>query len=600
MRTKTTIIGFAALICSAVTFAYLGPGGGGSGGGGITGPGSTTVNAYTLWNSTDGTVVKDSPFTLIPITDSGAQPPSTSSFQQVIANGLFTNSPLDYGCKPGTKFVGDSNTVGDGFVWYGDSNNSIQAWCVNGMLTFGIRNYHSDDHKEIIAFAPIRPDSNLTVGGILITNGTSVLPWPQVYGMQYLFGNGNAAGENMYFAMTGHTTLGLGFNTTTGADAVLGIVAASADQKQYLHGSSTSVGWYTADDSTSNGTASLDYVSHAQNKTAGTGNGGMYETNGGTSAGGVAGGNITYDSTDSAVRGYTSVENSSTLTDYFNPSAVKGGKHSVRRSLGTRASPTALTGFPSGNNTSAIGSYDFEGYDGTAYGLGATLWASARDNWTGADHATDVHFSSVTTGTTLADYMVFSQSQVLFPLGAVAGSGFSFQATSFRPFGNARRVIYSIYNADVQSNPTYGIGSDASATLAQIYFHLAGNANADGDAVQFNNGSTGLDVHGADDSAVNSTKAANIGISGGNKSAGTGDGGDAYCEGGSSAGGARGTCRVPDGLTVNTTTTKPTCAANNRGQIWVVQGGTGVADIPELCMKDALEAYSWHTFATTP
>lgn len=40
---------------------------------------------------------------------------------------------------------------------------------------------------------------------------------------------------------------------------------------------------------------------------------------------------------------------------------------------------------------------------------------------------------------------------------------------------------------------------------------------------------------------------------------------------------------------------QPTCSANNRGLQWLIQGGTGVADIYQVCQKDAADAYNWAT-----
>jgi hypothetical protein len=44
---------------------------------------------------------------------------------------------------------------------------------------------------------------------------------------------------------------------------------------------------------------------------------------------------------------------------------------------------------------------------------------------------------------------------------------------------------------------------------------------------------------------------------------------------------------------VNGGSGKPTCNSTNRGKVWRVQGGAGVADTFEWCKKDAADAYAW-------
>ena len=50
-----------------------------------------------------------------------------------------------------------------------------------------------------------------------------------------------------------------------------------------------------------------------------------------------------------------------------------------------------------------------------------------------------------------------------------------------------------------------------------------------------------------------------------------------------------------EGIAMNTTGTKPTCNSTHRNQFFITQGGTGVADVLEVCMKDAADAYAWVT-----
>lgn len=40
---------------------------------------------------------------------------------------------------------------------------------------------------------------------------------------------------------------------------------------------------------------------------------------------------------------------------------------------------------------------------------------------------------------------------------------------------------------------------------------------------------------------------------------------------------------------------QPTCAAAYRGTIWVTNGGAGVKDAAQICMKDATDTYAWRT-----
>jgi len=50
---------------------------------------------------------------------------------------------------------------------------------------------------------------------------------------------------------------------------------------------------------------------------------------------------------------------------------------------------------------------------------------------------------------------------------------------------------------------------------------------------------------------------------------------------------------VPYGLQLSTSTSQPTCAAPLRGKLWVVQGGVGVADDFQVCIKNSADAYVW-------
>lgn len=54
------------------------------------------------------------------------------------------------------------------------------------------------------------------------------------------------------------------------------------------------------------------------------------------------------------------------------------------------------------------------------------------------------------------------------------------------------------------------------------------------------------------------------------------------------------------GIKVQTSGSQPAASASNRGQVWVVQGGTGVADVFQICMKGTANTYTWVTIATAP
>lgn len=49
------------------------------------------------------------------------------------------------------------------------------------------------------------------------------------------------------------------------------------------------------------------------------------------------------------------------------------------------------------------------------------------------------------------------------------------------------------------------------------------------------------------------------------------------------------------GASIDTSTTQPTCDSSHRGLWWVIQGGAGVADILQICLKDAADVYNWVT-----
>lgn len=50
---------------------------------------------------------------------------------------------------------------------------------------------------------------------------------------------------------------------------------------------------------------------------------------------------------------------------------------------------------------------------------------------------------------------------------------------------------------------------------------------------------------------------------------------------------------MPFGGLLNTNSARPTCNSANRTKMWVTYGGAGVADVKEICLKDAADAYAW-------
>lgn len=48
-----------------------------------------------------------------------------------------------------------------------------------------------------------------------------------------------------------------------------------------------------------------------------------------------------------------------------------------------------------------------------------------------------------------------------------------------------------------------------------------------------------------------------------------------------------------NGAQLFTSGTRPACSSATRGLLWVAQGGAGVADVLQACMKDAAGNYAW-------
>lgn len=50
-----------------------------------------------------------------------------------------------------------------------------------------------------------------------------------------------------------------------------------------------------------------------------------------------------------------------------------------------------------------------------------------------------------------------------------------------------------------------------------------------------------------------------------------------------------------EGVTLNTSGVQPSCAVGIRNKLWVIQGGAGVADVYQICEKNAANSYVWVT-----
>ena len=59
-----------------------------------------------------------------------------------------------------------------------------------------------------------------------------------------------------------------------------------------------------------------------------------------------------------------------------------------------------------------------------------------------------------------------------------------------------------------------------------------------------------------------------------------------------------GSASAYNGLNIATTASRPTAAVGVRGMLWVVQGGAGVADTLQVCLKSSGDTYSWKTVST--
>lgn len=59
-----------------------------------------------------------------------------------------------------------------------------------------------------------------------------------------------------------------------------------------------------------------------------------------------------------------------------------------------------------------------------------------------------------------------------------------------------------------------------------------------------------------------------------------------------------GSVSIPLGLNISTITSQPSAAAAVRGMLWIIQGGAGVTDTLQVCLKSAADTYNWITIKT--
>jgi hypothetical protein len=244
-----------------------------------------------------------------PTTGGGTAAGSSSSDGVLtVPDGTWSGSPSTFfGAKPGLRFVDDGNSAGDGWFWRKDTGSNV-GWMVaamNGQWMLGFR--HNRDganggqgSKEIVAQALLRPDTALTINGQSITLGTSGAKWPEIWGaeghMTYYYIEPAIGGETL--GVRSANSVGTFQNVTTGVTEGWTFkdprnATANAQLRYYfeLNDSTTptKMTQRMGDDILSNSTAAYDLYLQAQNKTAGTGNGGNLVLVAGTSAGGAAG-----------------------------------------------------------------------------------------------------------------------------------------------------------------------------------------------------------------------------------------------------------------------------------------------------------------------
>ncbi|MDW8279550.1 MAG: prepilin-type N-terminal cleavage/methylation domain-containing protein [bacterium] len=53
------------------------------------------------------------------------------------------------------------------------------------------------------------------------------------------------------------------------------------------------------------------------------------------------------------------------------------------------------------------------------------------------------------------------------------------------------------------------------------------------------------------------------------------------------------TLEINGGLRINTSLSQPSCSASTRGTVWISQGGGGIKDSVQVCVKNASDTYQW-------
>lgn len=104
---------------------------------------------------------------------------------------------------------------------------------------------------------------------------------------------------------------------------------------------------------------------------------------------------------------------------------------------------------------------------------------------------------------------------------------------------------------------------------------------------------TGVAIYSQDETNP-STSSKNLTYTTGNATGTTSDSGNQTFDTGTATG-VKGQIFMPAGVTVNTSVSQPTCNVAHRGLMWIIQGGAAVADIFQICEKDATDTYVWTT-----
>jgi hypothetical protein len=119
------------------------------------------------------------------------------------------------------------------------------------------------------------------------------------------------------------------------------------------------------------------------------------------------------------------------------------------------------------------------------------------------------------------------------------------------------------------------------------YWILSGGSAINGNqAIDWNNEITISTNHGFYSARASGANAYGVGTNGARYDLGTGS--NDYLSSDGTYGGSGSGWRVNRGNVA-----KPACAAGTRGLLWYIEGGAGVADTYEACVKDAADNYAW-------